>query len=212
MTSSAETSQDRTVQSPLHLLNCTLDNLRSKVQPFLPNQRSLLAHALPKPTRRSVCQRRRQEGVSFRGTQFAAAIPGDGVIEQVFTSGISSFLSLYNTVLIGRIILTWFPSAPQAIVQPLSTVTDPYLNLFRGIIPPIGGTFDLSPILAFVALDLFTNAAAALPCELEDGKPAERSQDGGNPLQMLLPSKLAMSLRTRMARNRRQKQQQQRTA
>jgi len=54
--------------------------------------RSLLAHALPKPTRRSVCQRRRQEGVSFRGTQFAAAIPGDGVIEQVFTSGISSFL------------------------------------------------------------------------------------------------------------------------
>jgi len=39
--------------------------------------------------------------------------------------------SLYNTVLIGRIILTWFPSAPQAIVQPLSTVTDPYLNLFR---------------------------------------------------------------------------------
>jgi len=55
-----------------------------------------------------------------------------------------------------------------------------------------------------VAMQLFTNAAAALPCELEDGKPAERSQDGGNPLQMLLPSKLAMSLRTRMARNRRQ--------
>ena len=39
--------------------------------------------------------------------------------------------NLYNTVLIGRIILTWFPSAPPAIVQPLSTITDPYLNLFR---------------------------------------------------------------------------------
>ena len=35
-----------------------------------------------------------------------------------------------------------------------STLCDPYLNLFRGIIPPIGGTLDLSPILAFVVLDV----------------------------------------------------------
>ena len=30
--------------------------------------------------------------VTFGNSQFAAAIPGDGVVEQVFTSGISSFL------------------------------------------------------------------------------------------------------------------------
>ena len=35
-----------------------------------------------------------------------------------------------------------------------STLCDPYLNLFRGIIPPLGGTIDLSPILAFIALDV----------------------------------------------------------
>ena len=35
-----------------------------------------------------------------------------------------------------------------------STLCDPYLNLFRGIIPPLNGTIDLSPILAFVALDV----------------------------------------------------------
>lgn len=35
-----------------------------------------------------------------------------------------------------------------------STLCDPYLNLFRGIIPPIGGTLDLSPILAFIVLDV----------------------------------------------------------
>ncbi len=34
------------------------------------------------------------------------------------------------------------------------TVTDPYLSLFRGIIPPLGGTLDLSPILAFVVLNV----------------------------------------------------------
>jgi len=87
---------------------------------------------------------------------------------QVITTGINQFLSLYNAALIGRLVLTWFPNPPQAIVGPLSTICDPYLNLFRGIIPPLGGTIDLSPILAFVVLDLFTNSAAALPCELSE--------------------------------------------
>ena len=49
---------------------------------------------------------------------------------------------------------------------PSATLCDPYLNLFRGIIPPIGGTIDLSPILAFTVLNVFTNTAAALPCEV----------------------------------------------
>lgn len=63
---------------------------------------------------------------------------------------------MYNAALIGRILLTWFPQAPEAISRPLATVCDPYLNLFRGIIPPLGGTLDLSPILAFIALDVRT--------------------------------------------------------
>jgi YggT family protein len=107
----------------------------------------------------------------LRPQPYAAIIPGDGVAEQVFTTGLNQFLSLYNAAIIGRLILTWFPNPPQAIVAPLATVCDPYLNLFRGIIPPLGGTIDLSPILAFVVLDLFTNSAAALPAEIgEDGR------------------------------------------
>jgi len=95
----------------------------------------------------------------------AAIIPGDTIAEQVFTSGLESFLSLYNSALVVRLVLTWFPSVPEAITSPLATLCDPYLNLFRGIIPPIGGTLDLSPILAFVTLSVFSNTAAALPCE-----------------------------------------------
>jgi len=30
--------------------------------------------------------------------------------------------------------------------------TDPYLNIFRKILPPIGGTLDISPFLALLAL------------------------------------------------------------
>jgi YggT family protein len=64
------------------------------------------------------------------------------------------------------LIVTWFPAAPQQIVYPLATICDPYLNLFRGIIPPLGG-IDLSPILAFTALNFFTSTAAALPAQID---------------------------------------------
>jgi YggT family protein len=39
------------------------------------------------------------------------------------------------------------------VLSTVSSITDPYLNAFRGLIPPIGG-LDLSAILAFVALSL----------------------------------------------------------
>eukprot|EP00892_Ulva_mutabilis_P008937 jgi/Ulvmu1/6415/UM003_0044.1 len=105
---------------------------------------------------------------------FAAIIPGESVAETVITTGISSTLSLYQSALIVRIILTWFPSAPAAIQNPLSTICDPYLNIFRGIIPPIGGTIDLSPILAFVALDFLTGSAASLGAEMPSNEAPEQ--------------------------------------
>ena len=68
---------------------------------------------------------------------------------------IERFLGFYFVILFVRILLSWFPtidwySQPFAI---LSQLTDPYLNLFRRIIPPLGG-IDFSPILAFLALQL----------------------------------------------------------
>lgn len=51
---------------------------------------------------------------------------------------------LYRTVL----------CMPCAVLCVCSTLCDPYLNLFRGIIPPLGGTLDFSPILAFVLLSV----------------------------------------------------------
>jgi YGGT family len=47
-------------------------------------------------------------------------------------------------------------------------LTDPYLNLFRGVIPPLFG-LDFSPILAFFLLNLLSNATAAVGCEIPPG-------------------------------------------
>ena len=77
----------------------------------------------------------------------AMAIPGYGVTEQIFVGGFANFLQVYNFVITARVLLSWFPQAQSiGVLQPVFQITDPYLNLFRGIIPPIFG-LDLSPIL-----------------------------------------------------------------
>ncbi len=64
-----------------------------------------------------------------------------------------TFIMIYNGLLLVRILLSWFPSInwfdpPFSI---LSQITDPYLNIFRNIIPPLGG-LDFSPMLALLLL------------------------------------------------------------
>jgi len=59
-----------------------------------------------------------------------------------------------------------------AVLQPVFQITDPYLNLFRGLIPPVFG-LDLSPILAFVLLNVLTNVTAAVGAEIS---PSDRKK------------------------------------
>ncbi len=71
---------------------------------------------------------------------------------------LSTFIQLYSALLIIRILLTWFPNV-NWYNQPfsaLSQITDPYLNIFRSIIPPLGG-MDFSPILAIFVLNIVGN-------------------------------------------------------
>ncbi|KAJ7969582.1 ylmG-like protein 1-2, chloroplastic-like [Quillaja saponaria] len=72
----------------------------------------------------------------------------------VVAAGLSKWLDIYSGVLMVRVLLSWFPNIPWD-RQPLSAIRDlcdPYLNLFRNIIPPIFDTLDVSPLLAFAVL------------------------------------------------------------
>ena len=64
-------------------------------------------------------------------------------------------LEIYSLILLVRVLLSWFPNLDwgNPVLATMSSITDPYLNAFRGLIPPIGG-LDLSAILAFLALNL----------------------------------------------------------
>ena len=79
-----------------------------------------------------------------------------------------NFLKIYWILLIVRILLSWFQTAEWAgqIISFLAPITDPYLNIFRSIIPPLGG-IDISAILAlfllqFIQGSLETFAASTL--------------------------------------------------
>ena len=64
-------------------------------------------------------------------------------------------LQIYSLVLIVRVLLSWFPNLDWSnpVLSSVSAITVPYLNAFRGLIPPLGG-IDLSALLAFLALNL----------------------------------------------------------
>lgn len=100
---------------------------------------------------------------------YGAIIPGDSAVESLATMGLYNFLNYYNFAMIARLLLTWFPNPPQVIVGPLATLCDPYLNLFRGIIPPLG-MLDLSPIISLTLLNFLTSSVQALPCEMPKKK------------------------------------------
>jgi len=68
-------------------------------------------------------------------------------------SMLNTLFDIYNYMIFGYILLSWFPNArDSAIGQMLGRLVEPYLSIFRRFIPPIGGMFDISPIVALFAL------------------------------------------------------------
>lgn len=67
---------------------------------------------------------------------------------------LQNIVTIYSFALIIYIFMSWFPGAREsAFGEFLGGITEPYLNIFRQIIPPIGG-LDISPIIAIFALRL----------------------------------------------------------
>lgn len=73
---------------------------------------------------------------------------------------VSSLFIVYIVLVFIRVLLSWIPRLPynpalRATVDFVHQVTDPYLNIFRRILPPVGGSsfaLDLSPIIGIIVL------------------------------------------------------------
>lgn len=65
-----------------------------------------------------------------------------------------SIFNAYSILLILYILMSWVPAAQESkFGELLAKVAEPYLGLFRKIIPPLG-MIDFSPIIAIFALNL----------------------------------------------------------
>jgi YggT family protein len=83
---------------------------------------------------------------------------------------VSTLALVYLVLIFIRIIMSWIPRVPYnrflaGFLKFVSDVTDPYLNLFRRILPPVRmgpGALDLSPIVATFVLIILSSFAASL--------------------------------------------------
>ena len=66
---------------------------------------------------------------------------------------IATLMQIYSYALIVYILMSWFPNARDtSIGRFLGSICEPYLEVFRRFIPPIG-MMDFSPIVAFLVLN-----------------------------------------------------------
>ena len=68
---------------------------------------------------------------------------------------LSTFIYFYSILIVLRIFMSWLPNIDWD-AQPMKfirIVTDAYLDIFRKVIPPLGG-IDFSPIVALIVLSL----------------------------------------------------------
>jgi YggT family protein len=83
---------------------------------------------------------------------------------------INTLVLVYLVLIFIRILTSWIPRMPynrylSAFLKFVSDVTDPYLNLFRRILPPVRmgpGALDLSPIVATFVLIIVSSIVVGL--------------------------------------------------
>ena len=66
--------------------------------------------------------------------------------------------NLYTMCIVVYCILTWIPINRDGVLADIARffakICEPYLNLFKKLIPPIGGMLDITPIIAVFVLQL----------------------------------------------------------
>lgn len=83
---------------------------------------------------------------------------------------VAALFLVYIILILIRVLLSWIPRMPynptlRAVLDFITETTDPYLNIFRRVIPPIGGGgfgLDLSPMIGLIVLFILRGLVVAL--------------------------------------------------
>lgn len=88
----------------------------------------------------------------------------------LFLPLVAKLLDLYGILIVAYVILGWVLVATRSrgvadLYRGLATLVEPYLGLFRRIIPAVmvgGGGLDFSPFIALIVLELVANILRGL--------------------------------------------------
>ena len=83
---------------------------------------------------------------------------------------VSALFLVYIVLVLLNVLISWIPRMPynrglRAMLDFVKETTDPFLNLFRRILPPIGGggfALDLSPMIAIIVLYILRTVVVGL--------------------------------------------------
>lgn len=83
---------------------------------------------------------------------------------------VGALFLVYIVLILIRVLISWIPRMPynptlRRVLDFITETTDPYLNLFRRLIPPIGGRglgLDLSPMIGVIVLILLQGLVVGL--------------------------------------------------
>jgi YggT family protein len=83
---------------------------------------------------------------------------------------VSALFLVYIVLVLLNVLSSWIPRMPynpvlRAVLDFIHETTDPYLNLFRRVLPPLGGggfALDLSPMIGIVVLFVLQALVVAL--------------------------------------------------
>ena len=78
---------------------------------------------------------------------------------------IVKLVDIYTLLIFVYCILTWIPTVQGVIADirdALGKIVNPYLDLFRRFVPPIGGMVDISPIIALLVLQFAVRILASI--------------------------------------------------
>lgn len=68
---------------------------------------------------------------------------------------IVSLANAYTMVIFVYVLMSWIPHSTGIVgevYRVLGKICDPYLDLFKRLIPPLGGMLDITPIIALLVL------------------------------------------------------------
>ena len=83
---------------------------------------------------------------------------------------VNALFTVYIILVFLRVLMSWIPRLPdnrgvQAVAEFVRQTTDPYLNMFRRFLPPVGGggfALDLSPVIGVFLLLIGQQIVVAL--------------------------------------------------